>query len=575
MCGIFGLVGRNDSANAGAIQNILKHRGPDAKGAWQDEYVLLAHTRLSIIDLKKGSNQPFTKDRNYILVYNGEIYNYKALRNMLRNKYVFTTKSDTEVLYYALIEYGLDALNKLNGMFAFAFYDVKKRTILIARDRYGVKPIYYYSKGKKFIFSSEQKAIYGLIEPELNRDRLIEYFAYKYVAGPDTIIKDVYELEPGCCIKFDIPKNSFKKSRWYSFPHGSENDTKDLFNKVKDSLEDSVLLRTISDVPIGVQLSGGVDSSIITQIVSSHSPDMVKTYSIGFSGSEYDEGIYAKQISERIGTKHIQIDYTADDFLNDWELAAYHNDEPINHPHSLPILKLTKVASRDVKVLLSGEGADEVFYGYEQYWNKWNRDFYKNDKDFLDSMLFNSGAILKRMLIPELIISGNLYGYREKALSESRRKGYNEKFYEFSTHLNTLLNRIDKMSMANSVEIRTPYLDYRLAEIGFNEKKKNLIDGKQRKKPIMDVYESLFKDGMSNRKKVGFRVPYDEWLQTNKFKKRICEYIDILSNDPVFNKGYIIGMLDSVKRHSSLAGKAKESWVLANYSIWKQRFNIR
>lgn len=575
MCGIFGFVGYKNTRTSYDAREILKHRGPDAQGCWQDDLVIFQHTRLKIIDLDKRADQPFKAHPGYVLVYNGELYNYAELRNELKKEFVFKTTSDTEVLYYLLIKYGVGVLNRLNGMFGIGFYDVKKRKIFLIRDRYGVKPVYYYHKNGQLIFSSEQKAIYLAVGPKTDHNRLAEYFGYKFNANGFTLAQDIHELKPGHFLEYAVDSDKLTSQRWYHFPGDGHRDTQGLADRIKDLLGEAVSLRTISDVPIGVQLSGGVDSAVITKIVCSHASEKVRSYSISFPGSQYNEETQSLRMAKLLGTQHTQIDYTLNDFLKDWERAVYHNDEPINHPHSLPIMKLTKVAAKEVKVLLSGEGADEVFYGYEEYLGKWKRRNYLGDKEFLKALLFNDEASLKKMLIPDLMRATSLYESRLSLLREGKKNKYNEKFFEFNTHLISLLNRIDKMSMVNAVEIRTPYLDYRLVRLGLAEQKENLIDSDKRKKPLMAIYRDFFKRDVSGIKKIGFRVPFDEWLKKRPMVDRICENLSSLKKDPFFNKGYINDLIHNIHGGAFDHKQIKESWVLSNYALWKNKFKIR
>jgi len=571
MCGIFGIINKLDLIGDMSFAELMKHRGPDAFGSWKNENVLFEHKRLSIIDLSTAANQPFIKIPGYVLVYNGEIFNFMELRNQLKLEFNFATHSDTEVLYYFLVKYRVKELNKLNGMFAFAFYDFKKQKVYLVRDRYGIKPLYYY-KGKDFlIFSSEQKSIYAALKNvQINQQYLPEYLAYKYIAGKNTLVKDVYELEPGRFIEYDIESNTMKECKWYEMSEMRQADTDNLVDTVENCLKDSVVRRLISDVPVGLQLSGGIDSSIIAKIVADTNPGRLRSYSIGFPESIFDESAYAFKIASLLGVEHTAIDFTLEDFLNIWELATYHNDEPINHPHSLPIFKLTRVAAKDVTVLLSGEGADEVFLGYEHYKTTLADNI--SAQDLVRYYRFNSDDSVIRMLDHGLSLNGDMEDYRFRLLG-SKLEG--KITYDLNTHLNTLLNRIDKMSMANSMEIRIPFLDYRLVSLGFREKKENLLSDQFRKKPLMDLYERYFKDGLSSRRKVGFRVPFDEWLSSSqKLRDFMGDYIAILRNDGRLQRAYIEQLL--TKLHVGLLDNEniKEAWTLVNYSIWKKQFHF-
>jgi len=567
MCGIFGIIGANEKIVNGDACEILKHRGPDAKGTWQNAYVIYKHTRLSIIDLSEESNQPFCPNPNYILIYNGEIYNFKELRNLLRDEYLFKTQSDTEVLYYYLIKYGLSKLENLNGLFCFSFYDIKKNKVLFARDRFGKKPLYYY-KGKEFlIFSSEQKAIYSAIQTEIDYNKLGEYFLYKYIAGKETLVKNVFEFEPGYSLEYDILNHSLNLNKWFVLSNIRVKNTPEFNEKIENTLINAVEYRMISDVPLGIQLSGGLDSSIITKIAKDKSNDVVKTYTIGFPNSSYDESFFARQIAEILGTKHVAISFTINDFIDLWETTTYYNDEPINHPHSIPIYKLTHIASKDVKVLISGEGADEIFLGYMHHFDTIHHDL--TGFNLINYYRFNSLNSLKKMLKSDLIKYNQIDGERNNILNENGKY-----IYELKTHLNTLLNRIDKMSMANSVEVRTPFLDPNVANIGLCERIENISKNGNRKIPLKIIYEKYFNTGLSSRQKIGFRVPYDEWLRDSRFNSFVCENINLLRKSPIFRYNYIDAIVNRLSKQNFEADDIKESWVLTNFSLWKRIFSL-
>ncbi|MEA3210630.1 MAG: hypothetical protein QOE70_3687 [Chthoniobacter sp.] len=571
MCGIFGFVNPRVQQSDYACE-LLRHRGPDAAGHWTDDKIVLEHTRLSILDLSPGGNQPFAATPGKILTYNGEIFNFADLRSSLEADFSFRTHSDTEVLYYAFQKWGVACLPRLNGMFAFGYYDQAQQKLWLVRDRFGVKPLYYAETPEGLVFASEQKAIYPYLEAEVNAAALQEYFAFKYVSGSRTLVKGVLELDPGAYLEIDLTTMVIRKTQWYQLPRERSGSSQGLTERTEALLQDAIRLRLISDVPLGVQLSGGVDSSLITHLVSRLLPERVNTYSINCINSSYDEGGYAQDIADRCGVTHHPIDFTADDFLRDWESAVFHNDEPLNHPHSLPIMRLTEVARSDVTVLLSGEGADETFAGYPHA----RRFLSAEDPScYLELGRFNDSANLGEMLAEGPLSEAAQAGERLALIagSEPNETGYPS--YEFRTHLNTLLNRVDKMSMAHAMEIRTPYLDYRLVEVGLKTPLVALMGQQQetRKKPLLELYERYFHNGLSTRDKIGFRVPLDEWIRGRPaFRTFIQARLEVLRQDSIFRPGYVDGLIAGLGADAISDARLRQIWTVANYAIWRLQF---
>ena len=575
MCGIFGIVGERASRHAGSSgRRAVEHRGPDAEGLWTDGKVVFAHSRLSILDLSADANQPFFQNEQQVITYNGEIFNFEELRRELATDFQFKTSSDTEVLYRLLGKWGRQGLSRLNGMFAFGYYDRTQRKLLLVRDRFGIKPLYFFHDHRGLIFSSEQKAIYPLIEEGIDERALAEHLSFKCVSGQRTLVRGVSELRPGHWLELDVATNRLSVEQWYEMPREREQATTDLVESTEYLLEDAVRLRLISDVPVGLQLSGGVDSSIIAYLVSNKAGKKLNSYSIGFPGDDQDESKYAEKVSAQLGLNHHPIEFTARDFMELWEQATYHNDEPINHPHSLPIFKLSQVARQDVTVLLSGEGADETFLGYEHHRR------YLNLASLKEACAFHQFLPLKvvqQMLgNSALTVTDQLGGRQDCVKGSSAKSGNAKHVVEFSLHLNSLLNRIDKMSMAHAMEIRTPFLDYRIVERGLREKMVNLVgeNGDERKRPLMRLYEKFFGDGMSRRKKVGFRVPFDEWLREDfRFREYVIQKILLSEGTHVFASGYVEGLVGRLHRAEFVPSTFREAWVVANFAIWNRVFD--
>lgn len=569
MCGLV-VVENHGRALEDQPTNILHHRGPDASRREVTDEFVFDHYRLSIIDPTEGANQPFTKHPDYVLVFNGEIFNFQRLREEFSPRQ-YLTDCDTEVLYEGLIEKGRDVLHQLNGMFAFVFYDKKRHLLWGARDRFGIKPLYYAFTAEGYLaIASEQKALYPLLKSRKTREgALAEYLAFKYIQPPQTLVEGVHEIPPGCVFEYDMQSGKLKISSWYSLCESRSGQREDLVGDVEALLYDAINIRLISDVPIGLQLSGGVDSSLIAHMAKEQSGKHFKSFNISFPESPHDENEYALAISRKLDTQHFSIPFTEQDFLDLWKKGIYHLDEPLNHPHSLPIMKLTEVARQEVTVLLSGEGADEVFLGYEHY----AAMFRQPNVAAINKARMFLPAEEVRQLLQWPATDEQMLGARLELESYAGENQYS--FYDFKTHLVTLLNRIDKMSMANSLEVRTPFLDYRLVELGLSERVSSLYGDGYRKRPLMELYEKYFADNQSGRPKVGFRVPFDDWLDQKGPVWAFC--LEVLKGFKPHD-GLNLSQVNKVTQrleHSALQPvDYKLVWVLVNFALWKDIFQI-
>ena len=578
MCGIFGITKKtliNQSDVSGAT--ILCHRGPDNEGNWENEDVKLEHSRLAIIDLTDAGNQPFELSEGKILVFNGEIYNFQELRKKwFDENQPWQTHSDTEVLYRGLVNKGLDCLNELNGMFAFGFYDTVSNKIFLVRDRYGIKPVYYYHNELDFIFASEQKAIAKFTGWNPNLKNLSEYSVFKYVSGNKTIIENIFELEPGHAAEFDVASGELKIWRWYDFVKERTEEEID-YEKLEKIIFESIKRHLISDAPVGIQLSGGIDSSILAWYVNKIKGEGIKSFSINFLESKFDESVEAAQTAKKFNFDHHSIPFSVTDFIEIWPKAIEFFDEPINHPHTLPLFKLYQVAKEHVKVLLSGEGADEVFLGYEHHKKILNITNFKDLRNFSKFLDFD---LIKEYLNLDLIENtGDCWGNKTESAKYWISKGSTGiSGYEFHHHLNTLLNRIDKMSMAHSVEVRTPFLDNELVEFGLKQNVDSLFrfsenDNTKRKIPLMKIYEKLFNIDASDKSKIGFRVPFDEWVQNKPELRKFCS--QILSKTKQYdelNHNKIKELQKNLEVNKTLDNyQIRIVWLLSNYLLWRQK----
>ena len=576
MCGIFGASGEIihiiNKHESGA--KLLSHRGPHNEGIWSDDNVQLELSRLAIIDPSENANQPFELFPGKILIFNGEIYNFQELKKeWLDDDESSFTKSDTEILYRGLCKYGLNCLKKLNGMFSFAFYDKSKNKIFFARDRSGIKPFYYYHNNHDFVFASEQKAIANYIGWNTNFERLSEYAVFRHISGEETLLKDIFELEPGFAGEFNVITGELKKWNWNEL-NQTRNEHKMDLDYLDSILNDAVKRHLISDAPLGIQLSGGIDSAILSHYVSKNIQSQINSFTIKFPNSKFDESIQSKEIAEKFNFIHHEINFTEEDFVNYWKKSIQFFDEPIHHFHTLPLFKLYEFCKKYVTVILTGEGADEVFLGYKHHEEILS---YENSKQ-----LRNFGKFLDFKTIQ------NFFNFSKNNTEEEsfgRKTIFSEKCmkkgeigisnYEFFTHLKSLLNRIDKMSMANSIEARTPYLDNNLIDFAMKQISQNLIkqnaDGNfVRKVPLKNIYQKNI-GKLNTSEKIGFHVPYDEWIQNSDTLRNFC--VEILEQSQNFNELNLIEVkklkIKLLSNNQLNSNEEKAAWVLCNYILWK------
>jgi len=567
------------------VSKALEKRGPDFAGYFTDKGLIeLYHNRLSIIDLTNAANQPMhSPDGRYTLVFNGEIFNFVPLRKMLQNKgYSFATQSDTEVVLFMLIALGSDAFQQFNGFFALAFVDHESKKMLIARDRYGIKPLHFYQDEERIAFASEVKALTALgIEKELNKHVLQTYFRLNYIPAPYSIYKGVKKLKPGHFFWVETKGVSAEQpyyqlgSALTPFTGSYKNAKEQLFHL----LEDSVATRLVADVPLGCFLSGGVDSSIISFLASKNSEQKINTFSIGYADEPfYDETKYANLVAEKIGSNHTVFSLKNQDFFEHLDGILEYIDEPFADPSAVAVNILCKRTSEHLKVCLSGDGGDELFAGY----NKHFAEFKANHLSPLEQLLITVEPILG--LLPSsrgsflankvrqvqkfaTIAKGNQFNrYKELASFQSEEqvnrllKHPNEQLFEdqlkpFTQHFTggdineflladiqcvlqgDMLTKVDLMSMKNSLEVRVPLLDYRVVDFANSLPAHFKIDGKQKKKILIDTFKSHLPEAIFNRNKKGFEVPLVKFFQTELFHKIDTVYLqdDFIIEQGIFN----------------------------------------
>jgi asparagine synthase (glutamine-hydrolysing) len=622
MCGFVGIKG------FGANNEILKkmmssiqHRGPDDSGIFQHNSCIIGHQRLSIIDIQNGK-QPFqSQNKRYTLVFNGEIYNYLELRQMLTSKgHRFHTFSDTEVLLAMYIEYGIKSLEYLNGMFAFVIYDAEDSSLFLARDHFGIKPLYYYYDDSCFVFGSEIKALlqHPKIKAQVDFSSVSEYLILQMVLGKETLFKSIHKLEPASYLKVSDNK-IFEKSYWdVSYKVNEEKSMDNFLDELLVLLENSLSIQMRSDVPVGAYISGGLDSSIVATLAAKNYPNALKTFTGGFKDSpEYDETYFASIVSKTIGSEHFEIFPNYQDFLDNFEKLIYFMDEPVAGPGLFPQYMVSQLASKHVKVVLGGQGGDEIFGGYARYAVAYLEQCLKGTilenqeeenhivtlqsilpnmpmlKQYLpmirsqfssglfDSMdrryfqLVNRSLQLKEILSPDLFNQINPESVFEKfsiIFNKPDSKSYFNKmtYYDLKTLLPALLHVEDRMSMAVSIESRVPLLDKRIVEIaGQMPPTMKFAGGKTKQMLLNSVRNILPKEIIQRKDKMGFPTPLNEWLAGS-----LKEYtLEILTGKTARQRGF----WNTSKIEQSIQKSEKFSrdlWGALNLEVWFRQFSI-
>jgi asparagine synthase (glutamine-hydrolysing) len=525
------------------MMELLEHRGPDGEGLWAGSGAVLGHRRLAIIDLSGGYQPIFNETRDVSLVFNGEIYNYRELRRELASHgHQFRTASDTEVLVHGYEEWGDDVVTRLRGMFAFALWDERARRLLLGRDRFGVKPLYYAETdgGARLLFASEIKALFAeeRVPRALNRARLGEYLAFRSVVGEDTLFEHVRELMPGTLLAL---QGGRRTERRYWRPQvfaGNGHAPARVVEHGRELLRDAVESRLVSDVPLGTITSGGLDSSLVSAVAAAARGDAsIDTFCVGFGDAAYDERPYARLVAGRIGSRHHDIEVAPGDIDRELDRLTWAHDEPLTHPNSVPMHLIFREAKErvGVTVLLSGEGADEVFGGYEWYAVAQRRDELRRLPGLAlaarATPAIGKLATLKKVLRPEYLAAANavsaptlvaaLVGADDDYLERRARAFWPAGngsvdgmfIYDQQTYLLPLLQRQDRMSMAAGLEAREPFLDHHLAEWANGLAASVKLARGERKALLKTIAARWLPREITPRRKVGFEMPLGQWLR--------------------------------------------------------------
>ncbi len=587
MCGICGFNWDNKNLII-KINKSLRHRGPDDSGYYINDNISIGHSRLSIIDLSEKGKQPIHNENNSVWIsFNGEIYNYKEIKVELEKKgHAFYTNTDTEVIIHAYEEYGYACLNLLNGQFAFCIYDQDKEELFLARDRFGIKPLYYFIKDGTFIFASELKAILQYkIKREINRKALNQLFTYRYTIAPYTILKHIFKLNPSHYLKFNLKTNQISIKRYFTLNINNKQpySLKNISSKLFELINDSVKLRMIADVPVCCFLSGGLDSSIITGLATKYN-SKINTFSVGFETSS--ELKYAKIVSDYFNTIHHQLIITNEDFLNNIDKMIYYMDEPIGDAAFFPTMLISELVSRQFKVVLAGEGADEIFGGYDKY-----KMFYYGKKlsKIIPKMNYRHDILKRISKYSELTDrEGYIETIRVFDSEESNKmnlkpvilkKYWNNngntfqkmQFFDINTVLpEDFFMKADKMSSAYGLEERVPYMDHRIVSFGLNLPTNLKLFGWNEKYLLKKSFSNFLPKTIVKREKRGYNAPMGDWFK-NVLRYR---FIDLINekNHHLYKKDFaksifakVINSNYNYKRNFLLLQKC---WTIFVFEEW-------
>jgi asparagine synthase (glutamine-hydrolysing) len=624
MCGIAGIVHLDGSPVSPIIldrmNSAIIHRGPDGEGIWNNGAAGLAHRRLSIIDLA-GGKQPLTNEDGTVwITYNGEIYNHCELRRNLENKgHVFKTKCDTEVIVHLYEEYGRDCVLFLNGMFAFGIYDTRRKTLLIARDRMGQKPLVYFHDSKKFVFASELQALrkHPDMPREINLQAVHDYFSLQYIPHPETIYNKVRKLPPAHILEVNLEFGRTRLTRYWNckFDQKAKMTYDEAKNLLREKLDDAVKIRLMSDVPIGAFLSGGIDSTIIVGLMAKHSSMSVKTFTIGFKEGKYDERGYAKIAAAKFATEHREKIVEPADFSLVEKLVGYYG-EPYCDASMLPTYLLSQFTRENVAVALSGDGADEIFAGYYRYLVM----KYSQFADYIPLTVRKSVFGILSGILPAKTEERAFLGHIHRILSAAssshderyvdiisrfneklKMEIYGERFSDFKAqetqeYINAIymgasardpieklmetdiqsylpgdiLTKVDIASMACSLEVRSPFMDYRIAELAASMPLNFKQDGTERKHILRETFADLIPPELLKRRKLGFGVPLASWFRKEWAGILRVRLLEGRSVSEKYLKKAVVERLIT-EHQKSKADHSYPLWALLVFELWLEK----
>lgn len=606
MCGFTGFIGETENSGSilGNMMDRIIHRGPDSAGQFLEEEAALGFRRLSIIDLESGSQPFYNEDETLVSMVNGEIYNFQELREELIGKgHVFATHSDCEVIIHGYEEYGTAIFSRLRGMFACAIWDRTQKKLVVARDMFGIKPLYYAKMNGVLLFGSEIKSFlpHPAFNKEVNRDALKPYLTFQYSVLNETFFKGVFKLPAAHFMVYEAGEVSLERY-WEPAFDVNEKPLEETVEQIDEVIRESILAHRISDVKVGSFLSSGVDSSYVASVLK---PD--KTFTVGFSDKNFSEIDNAKQLSDELDIQNISEVLNSDECFAELEQIQYLMDEPHSNPSIVPLYFLAKLAKKDVTVVLSGEGADELFGGYDDYDVRPNLKKYRKLPAALRSTIGAAAAKLPEMRGRQFLIQGglpvekwfigqaNVFPEAEaaKILKADYRKGpsvadivqpvYDRvkgkddltkmQYLDLNLWLvGDILLKADKMSMAHSLELRVPFLDKKVMATAAGLPAKYRIGANDTKYAMRLAARRALPEASANRKKMGFPVPIRNWIREDKFHQQIKSYFTSDEAAEFFNQEELLALLD--EHYTNKANNARKIWTIFMFLVWHRRYFV-
>lgn len=602
MCGINAIIGKNKNKQEliKKMNDRIIHRGPDAEGIFVDELVALGHRRLSIIDVSDKGNQPiYNEDKSIAIVFNGEIYNYKELKEELVH-HKFYTDTDTEVLVHGYEEWGSNLPNKLRGMFAFIIYDINNKKIFASRDHFGQKPFYYYITDKEILFASEIKSFLDCPSfiKELNKELIGAYLTFSFTPTDETFFKGVYRLPAGSYMTIDVENLEYKINSYFKVEFTeTDKSYKEMVDKIEEVMKDSVKHHLISDVEVGSFLSSGIDSSYLVSLAK---PD--KTYTVGYDIVRYNEINYAKDLADRLNIKNISNKISKEEYMKALAKVFYHMDEPTSDACSVAVYFLSKLASKDLKVVLSGEGADELFGGYNSYddniYTKLPlgiRKFVASICKILPKNRYTRYLIRRGLSLEEGYVSVNRNFYDDEVEEVLKYKDYlknkdilADTYLEYKNNnkldkmlaidirywlTNNVLAIVDKMTMSWSLESRVPFTDIEVFKVSSTLPMKYKIKDGFTKASLRDAAKRSIPNESYKKKKLGFPVPIRDWIREDDFYNDIKETFNMDIALELFNEDYLMKLLEEHK--NKVRDNYRKIWAIYSFLKWYQVFFIK
>lgn len=606
VCGFIGFVNNLKHSNyvLNSMMSKIAHRGPDDQKSFINKKIAIGFRRLSIVDLNNGNQPMFNEDKTKVLVCNGEIYNAKSLRKTLLNKgHKFASNSDSEVVLHSYEEYNSNMLLKLRGMFAFAIYDIKKQKIFAARDFFGIKPFYYYKKGSDFIFGSEIKSflLHPNFQKQLNLIALEQFLSFQYSAYEETFFKNVFKLPPAHFLTFDLKNKNLKITKYYDFKFKPDHTKTldDWIEQIGYAFKDSVNIHKISDVEVGSLLSSGIDSSLIAKFAN-----VSKTFTVGFVENGYSEINYAKDFSKQIGVKNYNKKILSKEFWDVFPKIQYHMDEPLADASAVALYFACQTASKHVKVIMSGEGADEIFGGYNIYKEPINNSLYEIVPFFIRHFIANIASLFGQKrginfivrrgtrLENRFIGNANIFDYNQRkkllnfpsyaaAPNEFLKPIYQKvktfddvtkmQFVDLNMWLvGDILQKADKMSMANSIELRVPFLDVKLFDVARKIPTYFRVNRKNTKFALRCFAQKNLPKFVAQKKKLGFPVPIRVWLKQKPFYEQISKTFTSEQSKNFFNTDELQKLLQNHAKNKH--DESRKIWTIFSFLVWHKKF---